>query len=120
MVLTLVLVAVGALYAWRRYGADLVPEVAPKGTLITRAARQDLYQDAVNEGLFMRPGIHLTRGFRLRRRPGGRRGGRWSGGLCRRTVLEVLRRLQTGYARSYALTMLTGVVTILGALWVIQ
>ena len=31
-----------------------------------------------------------------------------------------LRRLQTGYARSYALTMLTGVVTVLGALWVIQ
>src|SRR6478736_8661353 len=47
MVLTLVLVAIGAFYAWRMYGADIVPEVAPKGSSLTRAARVDLYQDAV-------------------------------------------------------------------------
>ncbi len=117
--LTLGLVAVGALYAWVRYGRDLVPEVAPKATAITRAARVDLYQDAVNEGLFMRPGIHLTRGlvFADARGVDGAVGGLAAlvGGLSSR-----LRRLQTGYARSYALTMLTGVVTVLGALWVIQ
>ena len=117
--LTLLLVAVGAVYAWSRYGRDLVPEVAPKGSTITRAARQDLYQDAVNEGLFMRPGIHLTRGlvFADARGVDGAAGGLAAlvGGLSAR-----MRRLQTGYARSYALTMLTGVVTVLGALWVIQ
>lgn len=119
MVLTLALVIVGMVYAWRRYAADVVPEVAPKGSVLTRAARQDLYQDAVNEGLFMRPGIHLTRGlvFADARGVDGAVGGlaAFVGGLSSR-----LRRLQTGYARSYALTMLTGVVTILGALWVIQ
>ncbi len=119
MVLTLVLVAIGAFYAWRMYGADIVPEVAPKGSSLTRAARVDLYQDAVNEGLFMRPGIHLTRGlvFADARGVDGAVGGMAAliGGMSSR-----LRRLQTGYARSYALTMLTGVVTILGALWVIQ
>ena len=31
-----------------------------------------------------------------------------------------LRRVQNGFARSYALTMLAGVVAILGAVWVIQ
>ena len=31
-----------------------------------------------------------------------------------------LRRLQNGFARSYALTMLAGVVAILGALWVMS
>ena len=36
MVLTLVLVAIGAFYAWRMYGADVVPEVAPKGSPLTR------------------------------------------------------------------------------------
>ncbi len=117
--LTLLLVAGGAAYAWSRYGRDLVPEVAPKGATITRAARQDLYQDAVNEGLFMRPGIHLTRGlvFADARGVDGAVGGLAAlvGGASSR-----LRRLQTGYARSYALTMLTGVVTVLGALWVIQ
>ncbi len=119
MSITLGLVTVGALYAWVRYGRDLVPEVAPKATAITRAARVDLYQDAVNEGLFMRPGIHLTRGlvFADARGVDGAVGGLAAlvGGLSSR-----LRRLQTGYARSYALTMLTGVVTVLGALWVIQ
>ncbi|MFL6152052.1 MAG: NADH-quinone oxidoreductase subunit L [Ornithinibacter sp.] len=119
MVLTLALVFVGGFWAWRRYGADDVPEVAPKGSAITRAARVDLYQDTVNEGLFMRPGVHLTRGlvFADARGVDGAVGGMAAlvGGVSSR-----LRHLQTGYARSYALTMLTGVVTILGALWVIQ
>lgn len=119
IVLTLVLVAAGAGLAWMRYGRDDVPEVAPKGSVLTRAARQDLYQDAVNEGLFMRPGIHLTRGlvFADARGIDGAVGGLAAvvGGLSSR-----LRRVQTGYARSYALTMLTGVVAVLGALWVIQ
>jgi len=119
MTLTLALVLAGVLFAWRRYGADVVPEVAPKGNTLTRAARVDLYQDAVNEGLFMRPGIHLTRGlvFADARGVDGAVGGLAAlvGGFSSR-----LRRLQTGYARSYALTMLTDVVTVLGALWVIQ
>ena len=117
--LTLLLIAVGVFLAWRQYWRDDVPEVAPKGSVLTRAARQDLYQDAVNEGLFMRPGIHLTRGlvFADARGIDGAAGGLAAlvGGLSSR-----LRRVQTGYARSYALTMLTGVVAVLGALWVIQ
>jgi NADH-quinone oxidoreductase subunit L len=117
--LTLALVAVGMYLAWARYANDVVPEVAPRGSVLTRAARQDLYQDAVNEGLFMRPGIHLTRGlvFADARGVDGAVGGLAAlvGGLSSR-----LRRLQNGYARSYALTMLSGVVTILGILWVIQ
>ena len=119
MGLTLVLVAAGAFLAWSRYARDVVPDVAPRGSVLTRAARQDLYQDAVNEGLFMRPGIHLTRGlvFADARGIDGASGGLAAlvGGLSSR-----LRRVQTGYARSYALTMLTGVVVVLGALWVIQ
>ena len=31
-----------------------------------------------------------------------------------------LRRVQNGFVRSYALTMLAGVVVILGAVWVVQ
>jgi NADH-quinone oxidoreductase subunit L len=119
MGLTLALVAAGAYLAWARYAKDVVPEVAPRGSVLTRAARQDLYQDAVNEGLFMRPGIHLTRGLVFADAKGidGAAGGLAAlvGGLSSR-----LRRLQNGYARSYALTMLSGVVTILGILWVIQ
>jgi NADH-quinone oxidoreductase subunit L len=119
MVLTLGFVAIGIYLAWARYWRDDVPEVAPRGSTLTRAARVDLYQDAVNEGLFMRPGLHLTRALVFVDAKGidGAVGGTAAlvGGLSSR-----LRRIQTGYARSYALTMLTGVVVVLGALWVIQ
>ncbi|MGL5817336.1 MAG: NADH-quinone oxidoreductase subunit L [Phycicoccus sp.] len=117
--LTLAVVVAGLGLALVRYARDEVPAVAPRGSLLTRAARVDLYQDAVNEGVFMRPGIHLTRGlvFADARGVDGAAGGLAAlvGGLSSR-----LRRLQTGYARSYALTMLTGVVSVLGVLWVIQ
>jgi NADH-quinone oxidoreductase subunit L len=119
MGITLVLVAIGAWVAWSRYARDDVPEVAPRGSVLTRAARVDLYQDAVNEGLFMRPGVHLTRALVFADAKGvdGAVGGTAAlvGGLSSR-----LRRVQNGYARSYALTMLSGVVVVLGALWVIQ
>ncbi|NHA68084.1 NADH-quinone oxidoreductase subunit L [Phycicoccus flavus] len=119
MGITLLLVVGGIYLAWRSYWREDVPEVAPRASVLTRAARVDLYQDAVNEGLFMRPGTHLTRSlvFADARGVDGAAGGMAAlvGGFSSR-----LRRLQTGYARSYALTMLTGVVAVLGALWVIQ
>ena len=117
--LTLLLVLGGIALAWMRYWRDSVPVVQPTGSLLTRAARRDLYQDDVNEGVFMRPGLHLTRAlvFADNRGVDGGFGGLAAlvGGTSSR-----LRRLQNGFARSYALTMLAGVVVILGALWVIQ
>ncbi|MFV0462629.1 MAG: NADH-quinone oxidoreductase subunit L [Nostocoides sp.] len=118
-ILTLALVAVGVAYAWLKYWRDDVPEVAPQGSVLTQAARNDLYQDAINEGLFMRPGIHLTHAL-VATDNAAIDGGYTAlasatGGLSAR-----LRRLQNGYARSYALTMLLGVVAILGAVWVMN
>ncbi|WP_411285339.1 NADH-quinone oxidoreductase subunit L [Lapillicoccus sp.] len=119
LVLTLALVAGGIGLAWMRYLRDAVPVVAPQGNLVTRAARNDLYQDQVNEGVLMRPGTHLTRSLVFADSSGvdGAAGGLAAliGGTSSR-----LRRIQNGYARSYALTMLAGIVVILGALWVIQ
>jgi NADH-quinone oxidoreductase subunit L len=119
MTLTLLLVIAGAALAWARYWRDAVPQVQPAGSLLTQAARRDLYQDDVNEGLFMRPGIHLTRAlvFADNRGIDGGFGGLAAliGGTSSR-----LRRIQNGFARTYALTMLAGVVAILGVLWVIQ
>ncbi|WP_404391671.1 NADH-quinone oxidoreductase subunit L [Humibacillus xanthopallidus] len=119
MGVTLLLVAGGAALAWLRYWRDDVPRTAPTGNLLTQAARQDLYQDQVNEALLMRPGIHLTRSLVFADSKGvdGAAGGLAAlvGGASSR-----LRKLQNGFARSYALTMLAGVVAILGALWVIS
>src|SRR4051812_48155905 len=61
LTLTLVLVAIGVLLAWRPYWAHDVPQTAPAGNVLVTAARRDLYQDAVNESLLMRPGQYLTR-----------------------------------------------------------
>jgi NADH-quinone oxidoreductase subunit L len=119
VLLTLLVVATGAYLAWLRYWRDAVPETAPAGSLLTRAARQDLYQDQVNEGVLMRPGIHLTRAlvFADKRGVDGAVGGLAAliGGTSAR-----VRKVQNGLARSYALAMLIGVVLILGAVWVMQ
>ncbi len=117
--LTLALVFGGAYLAYVRYVREGVAVTAPQGSLLTRAARKDLYQDQVNEALFMRPGIHVTRSLvyadssAVDGAAGGLAAliGSFSGSL---------RKLQNGFARSYALTMLAGVVVILGAMWVIQ
>ena len=117
--MTLLVVAAGVALAGLRYWRDQVPAVAPVGSLLTRAARGDLYQDDVNEALLMRPGLHLTRSLVFFDNKGvdGAVGGLAAliGGTSAR-----VRRVQNGFVRSYALTMLAGVVVILGAVWVVQ
>ncbi len=109
MTATLVLVALGALLAWRQYAASPVPEAPPTGSVLTRAARRDLYQDAVNETLVMRPGQYATRalvyadGAVVDASVSG-----LAGAVLR--LGERLRVLQNGYVRSYAAMMLVGVV----------
>jgi NADH-quinone oxidoreductase subunit L len=104
---SLTLVAIGATIAWFKYARTAVPELAPAGNVLTRAARADLYGDAVNEAVFMRPGQYLTRWlvwFDNRVVDGAVNGTAATiGGLSGR-----LRRLQTGFTRSYALSMLGG------------
>jgi NADH-quinone oxidoreductase subunit L len=118
-VATLLLVAAGTALAWMRYVRDEVPRTAPAGSIITQAARNDLYQDAVNEGVLMRPGIHLTRSLVFVDSAGVDGAATGLGRLVAGTSGR-WRKVQNGYARSYALTMLVGVVLILGAVWVMQ
>ncbi|MEU8385270.1 NADH-quinone oxidoreductase subunit L [Streptosporangium sp. NPDC048865] len=112
---TLALVAVGVAFAWFRYGAAEVPAVAPRGSFLTTFARRDLYGDALNEALFMRPGQWLARiaVFFDNRGIDGLVNGLAAGigGTSGR-----LRRIQTGYVRSYALSILFGAAVVVGAL----
>lgn len=110
-VVTLVLVAIGVALAWRQYVSAPVAVVPPRGSLLTRAARQDLYQDEVNDALLVLPGQVATRSLVY----GDRTvvDGAFAG--LARAVMgtgSVLRRLQNGYVRSYAATMLAGVVAL--------
>ncbi|MBA2456379.1 MAG: NADH-quinone oxidoreductase subunit L [Nocardioidaceae bacterium] len=102
----LVAVVAGVAAAWLLFGRR-VPATAPAGSPLTRAARADLYGDAINEGLFMRPGQYLTRSlvyFDNRGVDGAVNGlAALVGGTSGR-----IRRIQTGYVRSYALAMLAG------------
>jgi NADH-quinone oxidoreductase subunit L len=111
--LTIALIVLGVALAWRMYWQETVPETAPRGSLLTRAARRDLFQDDINEALLMRPGQYLTRSLVFVDNKGvdGAVGGLAAlvGGLGGR-----LRRVQTGLVRSYAALMLLGVVILVG------
>jgi NADH-quinone oxidoreductase subunit L len=115
-VLVFAIVVAGAAIAWTMYGAREVPVTAPRGSVLTRAARADLYGDAFNEAVFMRPGQYLTRSLVYIDNRG-------IDGLVNGTAALIggssgrIRRLQTGFVRSYALAILGGaVVVVLGIL----
>ncbi len=59
--LALVLALAGVGLAWMIYGRVPVPAEAPRGSFPVVAARKDLYGDAFNESVLMRPGQWLTR-----------------------------------------------------------
>jgi NADH-quinone oxidoreductase subunit L len=105
--ITLTTVVAGAALAWFMYQRRPVSPVAPAGNPITVAARRDLYGDAFNEAVLMRPGQYLTRSlvYADNRGVDGAVVGVATavGGLSARW-----RRWQTGFVRSYALTMLAG------------
>jgi NADH-quinone oxidoreductase subunit L len=118
-VVTLAVVAVGFTIAYRMYGTRPVPVAAPAGSALTVAARQDLYGDAFNEQVFMRPGAALTRGLTELDDWGidGSVTG-LAGAIAR--LSGALRMTQTGYVRSYALSMLAGAALIVAAILAVR
>ncbi|MBB0242618.1 NADH-quinone oxidoreductase subunit L [Streptomyces alkaliphilus] len=98
---------IGVAIAWLQYGRRPVPDHAPTGRWVTRAARRDLLQDDFNHAAFVLPGNYLTRGLVYvdHKLVDGVVNGTAAafGGLSGR-----LRRVQNGYARSYAVSMFGG------------
>ncbi|MET7368937.1 NADH-quinone oxidoreductase subunit L [Streptomyces sp. NPDC005566] len=111
---TMVVLVIGVAIAWFLYGRRPVPVVAPRGSLLTRAARRDLYQDDFNHVVLVRGGEHLTRSLVYVDHTlvdGVVNGTAASmGGLSGR-----LRKLQNGYARSYAVSMFGGAAVLIAA-----
>jgi NADH-quinone oxidoreductase subunit L len=119
-IIVLAVVAVGILIAYRMYAQKAVPDTAPeKVSALTVAARRDLYGDAINEELLMKPGQVLTKDLV------------WvddkaidgaGGGLATVVgkVSDRLRLLQTGFARSYALSMLAGAALVIAVILAVQ
>ncbi|GIE89460.1 NADH dehydrogenase subunit L [Actinoplanes regularis] len=117
-ILSLVVTVLGAGLAWALFRKGTALEPQPAGIVVT-AARRNLYTDAINEAVFERPGIYLTRALVYL-------DGKGIDGLVNGLAAGVgggsgrLRRLQTGFVRSYALSMLTGAMLVVGAFLAIQ
>jgi NADH-quinone oxidoreductase subunit L len=113
-------VAVGFLIALWRYLGRPVPETAPADvSVLTVAARRDLYGDAFNEEVFMRPGAQLTHALVEFDDQGLDGSVNALGNLVARTS-EWLRGFQTGFARNYALSMLAGAALVVAAILAVQ
>ncbi len=117
-VLSLVLTVLGAGLAWALFRRGTALEPQPAGPVV-RAARANLYTDAFNEAVFEKPGSWLTRALVYVDNKG-------IDGVVNGLAALVgggsgrLRRLQTGFVRSYALSMLAGGVLVLGALLAVR
>jgi NADH-quinone oxidoreductase subunit L len=119
--LALAVVAVGIAVAYRMYGGKAeIPNVAPaEVSALTTAARRDLYGDAFNEEVFMRPGAQLTEALVEVDNAGVDGSVNALAALVGRTSNR-LRGLQTGFARSYALSMLAGATLFIAAILAVQ
>lgn len=111
---TVAVMVIGVAIAYVQYGRRPVPVTAPRGSLLTRAARRDLLQDDFNHAVFVTGGTHLTRSLVYVDHSlvdGVVNGTAASvGGLSGR-----LRKLQNGYARSYAVSMFGGTAVLIAA-----
>jgi NADH-quinone oxidoreductase subunit L len=113
------LMLVAAAGAWAMYGRRPIPVVAPAARFPVTAARKDLYGDVVNESLLMRPGQWLTRLSVYFDNRG-------VDGLVNTVAASVggtsgrVRRIQTGFVRSYALSMFFGAVLLVGAFLLVR
>ncbi|RPA58601.1 NADH-quinone oxidoreductase subunit L [Gordonia oryzae] len=116
----LVVVAAGIGVAWARYAGAPIPLTAPREvTALTVAARRDLYGDAFNERVLMRPGQALARGLDVLESEGVDGAGVGIGTLVTASSNRI-RLWQSGFVRSYALTMLAGATVVVAALMLVR
>ncbi|WP_028568903.1 NADH-quinone oxidoreductase subunit L [Salinispora tropica] len=117
-ILSIAVTVIGAGLAWFLFRTGTATEPQPAGVLVT-AARKNLYTDAVNEAVFEKPGIFLTRALVYLDNRG-------IDGLVNALAAGVgggsgrLRRLQTGFVRSYATSILAGALLVVAAFLAIE
>jgi len=109
--LTLSIVAAGVLFAIYRY-REISPDTPQSVSLLTKAARADLYGDGANEALLMRPGQKIT--AKLLTFDERAIDGTFLG-LAKMTwgASRLLRQTGTGYVRSYAAYIVGGTLLLM-------
>lgn len=114
-----VVVAIGVALAVVLVGRREVPSTAATDvSFATRAARADLYGDAINEAVVVGPGRRLVSGVVTTDRTLVD-GAVENGALALGGISGRLRRLQNGFVRSYAASVLLGVLVVVGLLLVV-
>ncbi len=105
--MTLTTVAIGVAIAIRMYLRQ-ADRVAPTNvSIFTKAARKDLYGDAINEAVFMRGGQKVVNGTTTVDNSVVEGSVRFIGRITL-GLSKIIRATQTGYTRNYALAMLLG------------
>jgi NADH-quinone oxidoreductase subunit L len=114
--IVLVVVVIGVAVAWLLVGKQPVPREAPtQVSVFTRAARADLYGDAFNDEVIVKPGYAGIRG--LTAFDGSVVDGAAEGTAAAFAGMSSRFRLvQNGFVRSYALAVLAGAALVLLAL----
>jgi NADH-quinone oxidoreductase subunit L len=114
--LAVLVVAIGVTIAIVFVGRRDVPREAPPDvSVVTRAARADVYGDAINDELVVKPGKALTSGLLVFDKSVV--DGLFAGSaVAVGGVGALMRRVQNGFVRSYALSLLGGVLLVVLAL----
>jgi NADH-quinone oxidoreductase subunit L len=116
--MTLSVVIIGVSIAVVKYRGDQLAIAPAKVSLLTKAARRDLFQDDLNEVALMRPGQSLVSNLLnldYRVIDGAVRA---VGGVSIAAGSK-LRTLQNGYVRSYALMTVIGALALLTVIWAV-
>jgi NADH-quinone oxidoreductase subunit L len=117
---TVLVVAVGVALAWFLVGKREVPRTAPQDvSFVTRAGREEVYGNRINDTLVVNPSRHLTTALLSTDRnvvDGVLTGGPVAIGA----IASVARRAQNGFVRSYALSLLGGALIVVLALLVVN
>ena len=114
--LIVVVVAIGVAAAWFLVAKRDIPREAPREvSFATRAARSDLYGDAINDAVVVGPGASLVGGLTTFDRVGVD-GAVEGGSAAVGGISRALRRVQNGFVRSYALSILAGALLVVLAL----
>jgi NADH-quinone oxidoreductase subunit L len=114
LILTVVVVLLGAGLSWALFSKGTALAEQPAGPVVT-AARNNLYADTFNEVVFELPGKYLTRALVFLDNRG-------VDGLVNGLAAAVgggsgrLRRAQTGFVRSYAMSILGGALLVVAAM----
>ena len=111
-VITLAVVAAGIVISWLVFGRQPVPvNPKPHVTIFTAMGRNDLYGDAINDTLVVRPANALSRGIAFADSEAVDPATEGVGWLTQ-YIGDKIRRIENGYVRTYGATMAVGVVLV--------